>query len=60
MSLGEVVVLKRIWNLRVGTDLRDNTIGLGHAEFGEKETFLNGKESLMVLDRERVQGLWGN
>lgn len=51
MKLEEVVVLKGMWKLRVGTDLKDNTIALGHVEFGEKETFWNGKERLMVLDR---------
>ena len=33
---------------------------LGHAEFMEKKTFLSEKERPMVLDTERVQGVWGN
>lgn len=56
-----MVVLKVMWKLRVDTDLRCNMSALGHAEFTEeKKTFLSENERPMVLDRERVQGVWGN
>lgn len=57
MKLEEMVVLKEMWKLRVGTDLNANTIALRHAEFGEKRNIFEWKGEPDGIGQESAKSL---